>query len=1069
MAINWWVLEGRKTSFNPLPGAVSDTVTGVMPYCDYRLILKAKSPTSATIRASAGASIYAEIALTPELKEYVVNFTTSDKNFIYIYDKNAANNIEVQDIQLVEKPTGKTTINGVDGFGSVKPGFTGKLSATGDFVGKVVGDISANPHVAWRTGTNPAITSLLRPDSAKLAGWGWYSEFVPDVLGGPLGGQSSNIINGGISQHLITFDVIALLEKQITVNAIPYTDKMAWLKNNINKISVDWHGNGSGPAGNKAYLKLWYYASDNWGATTDSHTSGAIAKLNRTISSNFEDTIGPGGFVHALAYADAGNGTIPSVISTDYVSITVEMKQDAVVNSKWTLHPNAKLINNETLELNTTASFQKSTLEVPVEPGQELTMSIGENLITGARLAGEWLNASNGSLGFTAEVKVNESSKTFTAPTNASKLRVSVDNTGAAPVGSFIFKKPMVNIGGPVPYEPKRGERMVLPVIAGKNLFSVLHLTNFNWTVQAMYKEYILKPNTEYTLSSNVPVTALANIYLNGSNTTTDGVFVNRPITKKTGADGKIFVAIPNNPYREYTTGLLDGTYYIQLEEGSTATPPEKFRVQRAKKANGVPKKNLLDPKAWVKGRIYDTGFMPAGVRIEGNNVVIVHNNAAFVAQVVAVEPNTDYSAWHKSNANHGIYIYTKAGGALNPVVRTSPVTFNTGNNTEIIFALYKAGAMDGTMEANFIEPQLEKGAKETPFEPYKLQARRARKEPKNILPTNPSEWEVGHINSAGADTGTAANMRTKNKMPIKGGATYVYSETVIGSNKRIIVYYYDAAGAFISTPNAFWAAGQVFTTPSNAAFYRCSAKNADDVPLLPETMGVSTKIKIEEGTTPTPYEPYKLIGRPARKGLEMDGKTDYLQAESTVREPNYPFAIETAFTWNGNHYGGTIGLFGNAGFGLRFDGLGAPLNKINFVKYDVADQRITIPYDIVPGKRYVVKLIVETTKITLYINGVYVGEFLNSAPYNSGYYNNGKAGFPASAKFVIGAQGLTVPQHFFHGVMEYVKYFDNVGPILEYNFMKPALNLGTKYKAIAGPSGEIKGNPIQLNRQARR
>jgi hypothetical protein len=1055
MAINIWEQGGRPTSYNPMPIGWGVVVTALPSNMEYVVSFRAKSATGKTFTITKGGAAI-DVKLTPEFQDYKYTFLFSAANFHFYYDGAAGpSDIIIENIYLAEKPTGETTINGVDGFGSVKPGFNEKLSAFGDFAGKVQGDLSGNPHVAWRTGTNPPVTSLLTPNSPKLTGGGWYNEFVQDALGGTRA-ESSNGNNGGISQHMFTFDIIALLEKQITVNAIPYADKIAWMNDNINKISVDWYGFGSGPAGNRASLKLWYYGSSAWGATTDTHTSGAITKLNRSISSNIADTIGPGGFVHAIAYADASNGIIPSVVATDYVSITVEMKQEAIVDSKWTLPPNAKIIDNETLELEATYTNQGINLEFDVEPNTEYTANSEVGLHAIANTSG----VTTGLLAY------GSGPRSFNSGAN-SKLRFYFSNTSGGP-GKYTFKRPMLNKGpGFVPYEPKRGERMVLPVI----------------------------------------------------------------------------------------------------------------------------NKNMFNPAAWVKGRIFDATFMPTDFRVEGNTVTIVAVNNSFVSQIVRVKPNTNYVVHHKNNNSYGIYVYTKTGVGLNPVSKDSPVVFNSGDNTELIIGLYKSGSLSALTEATFIEPQMEEGAGVTQYEPFRVQrAKKINGVPKKNMIRGEKEQDNTLFNQ-GTGTGSTDNRWENGKLRVENGSSNYYGRGQMVKVKKGETYTFackgqDAADAFArvligstdkgndytteyypntriqitfvavtdevwirflrngqtdaAKPVYFWDiqlepgdtktayepfklqarravkerivgknlfpgfvpgyitagvlnenptspdVGQVTskwmpcepntpytvsggdrntwhfkntsgvingaatipnpTTPSDAAFMR----------VYYSTNGSHKNIQVEKGLSPTTYEPTKFAGRPARRGLEFNGITDRIQVNKDFAGlSNKNFEIESVFDYNPANPGGysqqSIVSCGDIRFGVS----NVNLPQIGF--YTPSSGWVAVTHSEIKTNKTRLKAVITPTNVKIFINDVLVADKAYTGAINA----------TPQTMLHIGAYGTA--QYFFGGALHSVKMKSEGVTLFDFDFTKPSRNLITKFKDNTGIDGVIYGNPLQLNRQARR
>jgi hypothetical protein len=97
----------------------------------------------------------------------------------------------------------------------------------------------------------------------------------------------------------------------------------------------------------------------------------------------------------------------------------------------------------------------------------------------------------------------------------------------------------------------------------------------------------------------------------------------------------------------------------------------------------------------------------------------------------VKVETNTNYTVSHRNtidDGSYGIYVYTPQGGDIMVSDRKSPVTFNSGNNKEMIVGMYKSGALSGLTEAVFVQPQMEVGVNQTEFESYNGTVKRAQK-----------------------------------------------------------------------------------------------------------------------------------------------------------------------------------------------------------------------------------------------------------------------------------------------------------------------------------------------------
>jgi hypothetical protein len=117
MALNLWKLGGQPTAYSPLPVA-TQTIIGLTPYQEYIIKFKARSASNARLNISS--LVNTSFDFTSDLKEYTHPFICGSTGILYVNDINDKGDIIIQDIQLVEKPLPKLTINGVDGFLSGK-------------------------------------------------------------------------------------------------------------------------------------------------------------------------------------------------------------------------------------------------------------------------------------------------------------------------------------------------------------------------------------------------------------------------------------------------------------------------------------------------------------------------------------------------------------------------------------------------------------------------------------------------------------------------------------------------------------------------------------------------------------------------------------------------------------------------------------------------------------------------------------------------------------------------------------------------------------------------------------
>lgn len=113
--------------------------------------------------------------------------------------------------------------------------------------------------------------------------------------------------------------------------------------------------------------------------------------------------------------------------------------------------------------------------------------------------------------------------------------------------------------------------------VEGKNKFDINQEKEIFGIMLYKYS-YYLKPNTKYTISSNCPASTTANIYAN-SNSSNSAVYINKNQTIQSDENGYFYILVrfkadasDNSTFNLYEK-VLNGTYYIQLEEGTVASP----------------------------------------------------------------------------------------------------------------------------------------------------------------------------------------------------------------------------------------------------------------------------------------------------------------------------------------------------------------------------------------------------------------------------------------------------------------------------------------------------------------
>lgn len=173
------------------------------------------------------------------------------------------------------------------------------------------------------------------------------------------------------------------------------------------------------------------------------------------------------------------------------------------------------------------------------------------------------------------------------------------------------------------------------------------------------------KPNTQYTVSTNCPQSNTANLYVN-STSSLSKAYINSPKTITSDANGDFYILVrilsaqddPNtfNLYR----AVINGEYWIQVEEGSTATPYEPYFEGKRLDFN-VCNKNLFDAEKFAKinpayyhyedGILYQDASdtrawanVTADFKIEGGKTysALIENSSITDIQMVFVDINNN-------------------------------------------------------------------------------------------------------------------------------------------------------------------------------------------------------------------------------------------------------------------------------------------------------------------------------------------------------------------------------------------------------------------------------------------
>jgi hypothetical protein len=202
-----------------------------------------------------------------------------------------------------------------------------------NFLNKVEGSTVENPHII----KSADMSSLQSPNSGLFSenSQGTYDN--AKALDGSLNTRTINS-SGLIAQQLFSFNIIAEIERKYNwqIPGATTADKVQWLKDHLNKLTVNWYGKGSDPSGNRATIAPWRTDNSSWGSSS-SHTSSSITKLSFTnVETNsinkISNAIDDNGFFHVIAYAEASDGITASTISTDFIELEIEFRWERYEN-----------------------------------------------------------------------------------------------------------------------------------------------------------------------------------------------------------------------------------------------------------------------------------------------------------------------------------------------------------------------------------------------------------------------------------------------------------------------------------------------------------------------------------------------------------------------------------------------------------------------------------------------------------------------------------------------------------------------------------------------------------------
>ena len=260
-----------------------------------------------------------------------------------------------------------------------------------------------------------------------------------------------------------------------------------------------------------------------------------------------------------------------------------------------------------------------------------------------------------------------------------------------------------------------------------------------------------------------------------------------------------------------------------------------------------------------------------------------------FKTNLMSVEANTDYvlscTNFTTTTQRTSINVYAYSNSLWGNVIisnkrltSTTPLTFNTGNNTTMLIGFFDEGQIEQGKSFTIKDLMLEKSSTATSYEPYvggtaspnpsypqqvnvvsgDNEINICGKNLLNIETTIPKRY-VSYINGI---VRTSDDWSVSDFIPIQGNTNYILSG-ITNSGWTAGTCFYDKDKTFISS---VYTTVYSFTTPSSAKYVRLSLNS--------ET---PTNVMFEKGSTATTYEPYIGNSYPIYLGVENLFESEYI------------------------------------------------------------------------------------------------------------------------------------------------------------------------------------------------
>ena len=266
-----------------------------------------------------------------------------------------------------------------------------------------------------------------------------------------------------------------------------------------------------------------------------------------------------------------------------------------------------------------------------------------------------------------------------------------------------------------------------------KNLFNINGDKTSGEYLNLYKYVFTVKPNTKYTVSSNIPdFTAVASIYANGTSSINNGISINKPRVITSDVNGNFFILIryvaTDEEQIDAYTNILNGTYYLQIEEGSVVTEYEPYyeglrsaKVTELKSmgANLIPFPYVSAQGTFDKGSTYTNNGITYTINEDGSitvNGTAEGNSSLRLSQTADLKAGATYTV-SGSKSNVAVILSYKNATGVTDYKNNNSFDWENGYSLGTIYVQVSAST---TVNNVTICPMLNKGASAVSYKPYK-------------------------------------------------------------------------------------------------------------------------------------------------------------------------------------------------------------------------------------------------------------------------------------------------------------------------------------------------------------